>query len=73
MNKIWKEFDKDGSGKLEKEEAVAFLKVTLRDLTGEEPNESIVEKNFANMDRDKSGDIDKLECYNFLKGFQIGI
>ena len=31
IDKIWEEYDKDGDGKLDKDEAYAFLKVTLQE------------------------------------------
>ena len=37
VEQIWKDYDKSGSGLLEKEEAFAFLKVTLKEVTGNDP------------------------------------
>ena len=72
VEQIWLEYDKDRSGKLEKKEVMAFLQKTLWELTGEQPSNIELERNFKIMDLDRIGDIDKEECYKFLKGFHIG-
>ena len=41
-------------------------------MTGEEPTEENVKKNFKEMDLDGSEDIDKEEATKFLKGYRIG-
>ena len=49
---IWDEYNKSGTGKLEKDEAYEFLKVTLREEMGTEPNEEDLDRNFNIMDED---------------------
>ena len=72
VEEIWREYDTDGSGRLEKGEALTFLRVMLKEFTGKEPSEEELERNFNYMDNDKSGDIDKAEAQKFIKGFQLG-
>ena len=63
----------DGSGRLDRDEAFAFLRMILKQYTNEDPSDEELEKNFNLMDADKSGDIDKDECHKFLKGFELGL
>ena len=72
VDKIWEQYDINGDGVLSKEEVVPFLKATLREVTGKEPSKDELDRNFSEMDRDKSGDIDKEECFKFLQGFHLG-
>ena len=59
VDKIWKDYDQNQNGKLEKEEAMAFLKQMLPELIGQEPSEELLERNFCLLDQNNSGDIDK--------------
>ena len=72
VESIWREFDKSGTGMLEKDEAFLFLKKTIQEVTGNDPSEDELQRNFEIMDEDNSGDIDKEEALKFLKGFRIG-
>ena len=72
VDDIWKNFDEDKNGKLERHEAEKFLKSILKEVTGKDPSEKELARNFEIMDLDKSGDIDKEEAYKFLKGFKVG-
>ena len=47
---------------MDKEEAFTFLKVMLKEYTGNDPTDEELERNFQMMDYDKSGDIDKAEA-----------
>ena len=69
VEEIWREYDVDNSGKLDKEEAFTFLRVMLKEYTGKDPTDEELERNFQMMDYDKSGDIDKAEAQKFIKGF----
>ena len=69
---IWKKYDTDNSGKLEKDEAFRFMSDCMKELTGDEQTEEDLENHFAKMDVDKSGDIDKEECFRFLGAFRRG-
>ena len=72
VEQVWREYDKSGTGLLEKNEAFEFLKKTIKEVTGNDPTEEELERNFEIMDEDMSGDIDKEEALKFLKGFRIG-
>ena len=72
VERIWKEFDVDGDGKLKREEAYNFLRSNLKEMSGREPTEQQLEKNFNIIDADKSGDLSKKEVYRYLKGFEMG-
>ena len=52
VDKIWEEYDIDRDGKLNKDEAYAFLKTTLKEQMGTEPCEDDLERNFHIMDED---------------------
>ena len=59
---IWKEYDTDNNGTLDKDEAKQFMNKTLATMDGEE-NVEYSEEDFAacfaEFDKDKSGTIDK--------------
>ena len=65
---IWKEYDKDNSGALDKDETKKFVKNTLADMndTGEFSEEDF-EACFAEFDKDGSGTIEKDEMAIFIK------
>ena len=44
----------------------------MKEVTGNDPTEKELQRNFEIMDLDKSGDIDKEEAFKFIKGFRIG-
>ena len=50
MDKIWKEFDTNNNGKLEKDEAMKFLKEMLPELIGDDPSDEMLERNFNLLD-----------------------
>ena len=62
--------DKDGV--LDRVEAGKFLRKCMLEASGIPPSEDDVERNFALMDLDGSGDIDKEEAFRFIKGYKIG-
>ena len=72
VNQVWKDYDTGASGKLERKEAFKFLQACMKEVTGQEPTQDEIEKNFEVMDLDGSGDIDKEEAFKFLKGYKIG-
>ena len=72
MEQIWAEYDENKNGKLDKDECYKFLKSMLKEMTGRDPTESEIERNFMRIDLDKSGDVDKEEAYKYLKGFHVG-
>ena len=41
-------------------------------MTGAEPSDEELERNFAIIDEDASGTLDKEEVLKFLKGFSLG-
>ena len=72
VEEIWKKFDTNNSGVLEKEQAKAFLLEELTALTGTDPTDDELERNFNIIDEDASGTLDKEEVLKFLKGFGLG-
>ena len=72
IDKIWVEYKKGSDETLKKDEALTLLKKTIIEVTGEAPSMEELERNFNEMDQSKSGDIDKEECFRFMKGFNIG-
>ena len=72
IEEIWKQFDTDGNGYLNRTEGYAFLKVELKSLTGSEPTEEELERNWNIIDDDANDVLDKEEVLKFLKGFGLG-
>ena len=72
VEEIWKKFDTNKSGKLEKDQAKLFLLEELASLTGAEPTDDELERNFNIIDEDANGSLDKEEVLKFLKGFGLG-
>ena len=52
VEKIWDQYDLDGSGTLDKDEAQTFLREFIGDLTGTVPKDEELEDQFINMDAD---------------------
>ena len=73
VDKIWSQFDENGDGVLDKEEAYRFLRVSLKEFSGQEPSDEDIERNFESIDFDKNGVLDKDEVYRYLKGFEMGL
>ena len=69
VEQIWQTYDEDQSGKLEKGEAYKFLRVMMKEYTGEEPTDEMLANSFRVMDEDGSGDVSKDEALKFLKGY----
>ena len=44
----------------------------LKEMTGEEPTQDDLNRNFILMDTNDSGDVTKEECLKFLKGLKVG-
>ena len=65
---IWKEYDKDGSGALDKEETKLFVKNTLGEINyNGDFSEEDFEACFKEFDKDGSGTIEKDEMALFIK------
>ena len=67
---IWKEYDTDKNGTLDKEEARSLINKTLTAMEGEGKTDYTEEDFaacFAEFDKDKSGTIDKGEMAAFIK------
>ena len=54
---------------MERDEAYKFLRVMMKEYTGEEPSEEMIANSFRVMDEDGSGDVSKDEALKFLKGY----
>ena len=64
---IWKQYDKDNSGALDKEETKNFVKATLSESGGGEFSDEDFEECFKAFDKDGSGTIEKDEMAIFIK------
>ena len=73
IDEIWRLFDENQNGKLEKDEAKVFLRAILKQVNGSTPTNKEIKRNFVKMDLDRSGDIDKEEALKYLKGMRIGL
>ena len=72
MEKIWRTFDADHSGELDKEESRNFLRTVLADCPP--PNnydESEFEAVFIEIDTNGDGLLDKEEMMNFIKKLMV--
>ena len=68
VDKIWADFDKDGSGVLEKDEAKKMILSALSDMEdANEFSEADFEECFKEFDKNGSGTIDKEEMAIYLK------
>lgn len=63
---IWKNFDKDGNGFLDKHELRAFLQSVNTSLGDEAADEAKFEQTFNEIDSDSSNTITKEEMKNYL-------
>ena len=66
VDDLWKEFDMDGSGDLDKEETRNMLKDICK-KNKKKFKEEAFESTFLLIDRDMSGKIDKTEMMIFVK------
>ena len=65
---IWKNYDKDNSGALDKAETKEFVKNTLTEMgEGGEFSDGDFEACFKEFDKDGNGTISKLEMREFIK------
>ncbi len=68
VDNIWAEFDKDGSGVLEKDEAKKFLQSSLSEMEDADKfSEANFEEFFKESDKNGNGTIDKDEMVIYLK------
>jgi Ca2+-binding EF-hand superfamily protein len=65
---MWKTYDKDGSGALNRNESRKMIKQVLKDLhEGEKFTEDKFITTFSEIDKNKSGTLTKKEIRVFLK------
>jgi Ca2+-binding EF-hand superfamily protein len=68
VDDIWKEYDKDGSGSLDKAETKRFVKNTLKEMDDSAQfSDADFEACFKEFDEDGSGFIEKDEMAVFIK------
>ena len=71
VNSVWGKYDKDGSGQLDKEEAMAFVKDSLTQMGGGkstiEFSKADFDQFFKELDADGSGTVDKEEMFRFVR------
>ena len=68
VDEIWKKYDDDDNGYLDKEETKKFVKDTLSDMSdGAGFNDDDFDQCFNEFDNDKSGTIEKAEMVQFIK------
>ena len=58
---IWKKYDTNNNGVLNRKEAYAFLEDMMKEVTGLVPTHDEIESNFRILDEDHSGDVSKEE------------
>jgi Ca2+-binding EF-hand superfamily protein len=63
IDNIWKTYDVDKSGALDKEEARKYI----QDTTGDVPSQEVFDAVFSTFDKDNSGTIEKAEMVVFIK------
>ena len=68
VDDIWKEYDKDNSGALDKEETKKFVMNTLKEMSDEGTfSDDDFDACFKEFDKDGSGTIEKDEMAIFIK------
>ncbi len=68
VDDIWREYDQDASGELDKEETRQFVFDTLREMSDDcQFSHADFEKCFKEFDTDGSGTIEKEEMVVFIK------
>lgn len=68
VNNVWGKYDKDGSGTLDKAEAMKFVEDSLGQMTGEfKFTPADYDAFFKDLDKDGSGDVDKEEMFRFVR------
>ena len=66
VGSIWGEFDRDGSGTLDRTETRAFVEKALADLGHMGCSDEAFNDLFALIDEDNSGSLDPIEMYKFM-------
>ena len=61
VDDIWKKYDTNNNGVLDKKEAYAFLDDMMKEVTGQATTQEEIESNFRILDEDHSGDVSKEE------------
>ena len=68
VDDIWRDYDADCSGELDKEETRKFVFDTLKEMSDDcQFSQDDFEKCFKEFDTDGSGTIEKNEMVNFIK------
>ena len=68
VNELWPDYDKDGSGQLDREETKKFVQNTLSEMNDSgEFSEADFDACFKEFDKDGSGTIEKDEMAIFIK------
>ena len=61
----WAEWDKNGNGVIDLDEAKPVLEPFISGIMGQEVNEETIKSAFQNTDADKSGGLSKQEIYDY--------
>ena len=68
VDDIWRDYDTDGSGELDKEETRKFIFDTLKEMSDDcQFSDEDFEQCFVEFDEDQSGTIEKEEMVVFIK------
>ena len=68
VDKIWREFDKDGNGYLDRDETRLFLQSTMKDLDGEDAyDEAKFDETYDAIDANGDGLMEKAEMAFFIR------
>ena len=72
VEEVWAKYDTDGSGKLEKAEALTFLRDTFKQIFGSDQTDEQLESTFNMVDMNKNGAIEKEELLKHIGGLLDG-
>ena len=69
VDAIWQQYDHNGSGVLEEDEAKEFLRASLKKLTGGDPTDENVDKTFNEIDKNGNKVLERDEVLQFLQEY----
>ena len=73
IDDIWRKYDADNSGVLEKVEAQEFLKDLYIEVNKENPSEETIENTFMMVDPNNDSALSKEELKEYLRDLKLGI
>ena len=67
VTKIFKIYDNDGDGRLNKEEGKEYIKIWSEEELGHAPSDKMIESLFTEIDENRDGFIEKQDVFEHLK------